>query len=362
MATMLALRGTANPPTPTPQIGRYLLRLRRVLPADGTLSVQPGDKVEPDTIVGSCTLTPQRTLIDLSSALGVAPEHVQETLELAPGDSCAEGALIAAQRRLFGLRTRTAVAPFQGYLGEVSSRSGLAWFEGASQDISLPAGLYGTVIDVVPPREVVVEAETVVVRGVYAVGGEASGNLTTVLSQSSDSDERLILVTREPAGVDTLRRASQLQAAAVIAPSATRKDMAVLGMDPLARPTSHTWKGPPLLLTEGFGTHPMTETLWELLTAQPVAWATVVARPDLHEYLLVLPVRSLAPREAWARFGPGSRLKRAGMSVEPGEVRLDAFLPFPLAVSSGLRLPAVETVDAEENRSRVPIPELEWLM
>ena len=73
MATMLALRGTANPPTPTPQIGRYLLRLRRVLPADGTLSVQPGDKVEPDTIVGSCSLTPQRTLIDLSSTLGVAP-------------------------------------------------------------------------------------------------------------------------------------------------------------------------------------------------------------------------------------------------------------------------------------------------
>lgn len=362
MASMLALRGTANPPTPTPQIGRYPLRLRRVLPADGELSVQPGDKVEPDTIVGTCSLTPQKTLLDLASTLGVSPERVTEKLVLASGESCAEGALLAANRRLFGLRTSTAVAPFKGRLGEVSSRSGLAWFEGTSQEVSLPAGLYGNVIDVIPPREAVIEAEAVVVRGAYAVGGEASGNLTTVLSQSSESDERLILVTREPATVDTLRRASQLQAAAVIAPSAARKDMAVLGMDPLARPTSHTWQGPPLLLTEGFGAHPMTDTLWELLTAQPVPWATVVARPDLHVFLLILPMRSLAPKDAWARFGPGSRLKRAGMSVAPGEVRLDAFLPFPLAVSSGLRLPAVETIDAEEQRGRVPIPELEWLM
>lgn len=362
MATMLALRGTVSPPTPTPQIGRYLLRLRRVLPADGTLAVQPGDKVEPHSIVGSCSLTPQRTLLDLTSALDVSTERVEETLVVAPGESCEEGALVAAKRRLFGLSTRTAVAPFRGRLGEVSSRSGLAWFEGASQEVSLPAGLYGSVIDVVPPREVVIEAEAVVVRGAYAVGGEASGNLTTVLSQSPESEERLILVTREPAGVDTLRRASQLQAAAVIAPSAARKDMAVLGMDPLARPTSHTWKGPPFLLTEGFGNQPMTDTLWELLTAQPVPWATVVARPDLHEFLLILPIRSLAPKDAWARFGPGSRLKRSGMSVEPGEVRLDAFTPFPLAVSSGLRLPAVETIDAEERRGRVPIPELEWLM
>ena len=57
MATMLALRGTANPPTPTPQIGRYLLRLSRVLPADGEISVQPGDKVEPHTVVGACSIT-----------------------------------------------------------------------------------------------------------------------------------------------------------------------------------------------------------------------------------------------------------------------------------------------------------------
>lgn len=362
MATMLALRGTANPPTPTPQIGRYHLRLRRVLPADGTLSVQPGDKVEPHTIVGTCTLAPQRTLLDLTSTLGAPPERVGESLVRTPGESCAEGELVAAKRRLFGLRTRTASAPFKGRLSEVSSRSGLAWLEGASQDVSLPAGLYGNVVDIVPPREVVIEAEAVVVRGVYAVGGEASGNLSTVLPQTPESEERLILVTREPASVDTLRRASQLQAAAVIAPSAARKDMAVLGMDPLARPTSHTWKGPPLLLTEGFGAQPMTETLWELLTAQPIPWATVVARPDLHVFLLILPIRSLAPKDAWARFGPGSRLKRAGMSVAPGEVRLDAFMPFPLAVSSGLRLPAVEAIDAEDRRSRVPIPELEWLI
>lgn len=362
MATMLALRGTANPPTPTPQIGRYLLRLRRVLPADGALAVQPGDKVEPHTVVGTCSLTPQKTVIDLASTLGISPERVADALVVAPGDGCAEGALIAAHRRLFGLRTRTAVAPFTGQIGEVSSRSGLVWFEGTSHEVMLPAGLYGTVIDVIPPREAVIEAEAVVVRGAFAVGGEASGNLSTVLSQNNESEERLILVTKEPATVDTMRRASQLQAAAVVAPSAERKDMAVLGMDPLARPTSHTWKGPPLLLTEGFGTQPMTDTLWELLTAQPVPWATVVARPDLHVFLLILPIRSLAPKDAWARFGPGSRLKRAGLSVAPGEVRLDAFLPFPLAVSSGLRLPAVETIDAEEQRSRVPIPELEWLM
>ena len=362
MATMLALRGTANPPTPTPQIGRYLLRLSRVLPADGEISVQPGDKVEPHTVVGTCSITPQRSVIDLASMLGVSPEDVEKSLEVAPGERCQEGALIAARRRLLGLRTRTAIAPFSGHIGAVSSRSGLAWFDGESREVRLPAGLYGTVIDVVPPREVVIEADAVVVRGVYAVGGEASGNLTTVLSQGSNSDERLILVSREPATVEIMRRASQLEAAAVVAPSAARKDMAVLGMDPLARPTSHSWKGPPLLLTEGFGQHPMTDTLWELLTAQPIPWATVVARPDLHVFLLILPIRSLAPKDAWTRFGPGSRLKRAGMSVEPGEVRLDAFMPFPLAVPSGLRLPAAETIDADERRSRVPLSELEWLM
>ena len=362
MATMLALRGTANPPTPTPQVGRYLLQLRRVLPADGELAVQPGDKVEPSTVVGTCTLSPQRSAIDMASMLGITPERVADSLVAAPGERCAEGALIATHRRLLGLRTRSVLAPFTGHISGFSSRSGLAWFEGESQEIALPAGLYGSVIDVVPPREAVIEAEAVVVRGMYAVGGEASGNLTTVLSQTTETEERLILVSREPATVDVMRRATQLQAAGVVAPSAARKDMAALGMDPLARPSMHTWKGPPLFLTEGFGEQTMTDTLWELLTAQPVAWATVIARPDLHVFLLVLPMRSLAPKDAWTRFGPGSRLKSAGMSVEPGEARLDAFLPFPLAVPSGLRLPAAETIDAEERRARVPITELEWLM
>lgn len=362
MASMLALRGTANPPTPTPQVGRYLLRLRRVLPADGELTAQPGDKVEPHTVVGTCSLSPQRAVIDLASILGVSPDGVEDSLLVGAGERCQEGELLAARRRFLGLRTRTAIAPFNGRLGTVSARSGLAWFEGEGQEIGLPAGLYGTVVDVIPPREVVIEAEAVVARGAYAVGGEASGNLTTVLPQGSENGESLILVTREPATVEVMRRASQLEAAAVVAPSASRKDMAVLGMDPLARPTSHTWKGPPLLLTEGFGELPMTDTLWELLTAQPVPWATVVARPDLHVFLLVLPMRSLAPKDAWTSFGPGSRLKRAGMSVEPGEVRLDAFLPFPLAVPSGLRLPAAETLDADDKRSSVPLSELEWLM
>jgi hypothetical protein len=307
-------------------------------------------------------MAPQRTVLDLASILGVAPEDVENALEVGPGDVCAEGELIAASRRLLGLRSRTAVAPFAGRMGSVSSRSGLAWFEGESQEIALPAGLYGTVIDATPPREVQIEAEAVVVRGAYAVGGEASGNLTTVLSQAPENEEQLILVSREPATVDIMRRALQLQAAAVVAPSASRRDLAVLGMDPLARPTSHTWKGPPLLLTEGFGESPMTDTLWELLTAQPIPWATVVARPDLHVFLLILPLRSLAPKDAWTSFGPGSRLKRAGMSVDPGEVRLDSFLPFPLAVPSGLRLPAAETTDNDDKRSRVPLSELEWLM
>lgn len=362
MATMLALRGTANPPTPTPQIGRYPLRLRRVLPADGQLAVQPGDRVEPHTVVGSCSLTPRRVVMDLAHTLGVAPERAEACLVVEPGEKCQEGDLIASRRRLLGLSTRTATAPFNGHIGNVSVRSGLAWFEGDSQEVNLPAGLYGSVVDTVPPREVLIEAEAVVVRGAFGLGGEASGNLTTVLSQVEENDERLILVSREPATVEVMRRAAQLGAAAVVAPTALRRDMAVLGMDPLARPTSHTWQGPPLLLTEGFGEHPMTDTLWELLTAQPVPWATVVARPDLHVFMLVLPLRSLAPKDAWTRFAPGSRLKRAGMSVEPGEVRLDSFMPFPLAVPSGLRLPAAETLDSEDRRTRVPLSELEWLM
>ena len=362
MATMLALRGTANPPTPTPQVGRYLLRLHRVLPADGEISVQPGDKVEPHTLVGTCALTPQRVVLDLASLLGVPPDRIEESLVVAQGEGCAEGTLIAVHRRFFGLRTRTVTAPLTGHVAALSSRSGLAWFETESHTVALPAGLYGSVIDVTPRREVVIEAEAVVVRGVYAIGGEASGNLTTVLTQSATSDERLILVSREPATIDTLRRAYQLQAAAVVAPSAVRADMAALGMDPLARPSSHTWKGPPLLLTEGFRGQAMTDTLWELLTAQPVSWATVVARPDQHLFLLILPIRSLAPKDAWTRFGPGSRLKRAGASAEPGEGRLEAFLPFPIGVPSGLRLSAAEMIDTEERRSQAPISELEWLM
>ena len=364
MATMLALRGTANPPTPTPQVGRYLLRLRRVLPADGEILVGPGDKVEPHTLVGTCSLTPRRVVLDLASLLGVRPERIEESLAVAAGERCAEGGLLAVHRRFFGLRTRTVTAPHDGRIAALSSRSGLAWFEGASHTVSLPAGLYGSVIDVTPGREVVIEAEAVVVRGVYAVGGEASGNLTTALSQAETgaAAERQILVSREPATTDTLRRAHQLEAAAVVAPSAARPDLAALGMDPLARPSSHTWEGPPLLLTEGFRGQAMTETLWELLTAQPISWATVVARPDQHLFLLILPIRSLAPKDAWTRFGPGSLLKQAGASAAAGEGRLEAFLPFPLAVPSGLRLSAAVVVDEQDRSSRAPITELEWLM
>jgi hypothetical protein len=264
---------------------RTVVRRERRLPLRGKVLVRSGDKVAPHDVVARTELPGNVQTVNLAARLGVDPERVPATLLCGVGSPVKRGDPLAEARGLFGFGRRTLVAPTDGVIENVSTITGQLIVREPPIPVEVQAYVQGTVAEVLPGEGVVVEARGALMQGIFGVGGETWGPLAlgvdapdAVLTPAQVRPEHHGHVLVAGAGVsqEALSRARAFGVAALVVGGIEDVDLRqLLGRDLGVAITGGEDIGLTVVVTEGFGTLPMSERAWTLLAARRGRLASV---------------------------------------------------------------------------------------
>jgi hypothetical protein len=351
-----------------PLIAAAMARIDRRLPHPGEVLVRAGQRVEPDEIVARAYAPGTPQIVNLARQLMVAPSRVERAMRREVGNKVAQGEVLASTGRLGG---RTCLAPVGGVIAAVDGETGYVTIVPDPELIELQANVRGIVMEVLPYEGVRIETPAAQVYGVFGVGQERAGVLRLLVTDPSEPilpemvDARsayAIIIGGSGITAAALQRAVREQVRGVIVGSIDEAELrAFAGLDAPAqwRAGVRGWRFPSasfedqltLVVTEGFGSQPMSSPLFELLASHDRQEALVDGQTQLQAPLrrprVVIP---LSARSAGIQIDPPRPALRPGAMVrvldhehlgQVGRVRSVSNAPRRLP-SSRARVAAVE--------------------
>jgi hypothetical protein len=376
-------------PTGTPPlINSAVARIERRLPSAGEVLVRQGQRVEPEEVVAKAFLPGTPVIVNLARALSIAPAMVESAMAREVGNKVAQGEVLARSSRIGG---RTCLSPVSGKIELVDSETGYVTISPDPVIYELQATVRGLVMEVIPNQGVVVETPAAQVYGVFGVGQERSGVLQLLVTDPSEAivpdminakSAYAILIGGSGITAAALRRAIKEQVRGVIVGSIEESELrAFLGADSLNcwRTGSGGWQFPvnvpgqpnelTLVVTEGFGVHPMSLPLFELLALHDRQEALIEGQTRLRGPMrrprVVIPLSS---RTAGVQLDPPRPTLRAGSTVrilhgaqlgQTAQVRSVSIIPRRLP--SRVRVPSVEVVLEDSTALILPRADVEVL-
>jgi hypothetical protein len=353
-----------------------MARVVRRLPYPGKVLARKGSRVDAGDTVAQAFVPAQPHVVNLARALALPPARVERALRREVGNKVNAGEVLARSG------ARVCVAPVGGQIAGVDTETGYVTIAPDPELHELKAAVAGFVMDVQPYEGVTIETLALQVFGVFGLGLERSGVLRLLITDPAEviSADQIDARSRYSviiggAGItgSALRRAVEQEVHGVIVGGIeehelraflgwqgqggwrARGDGATLG--PVADP------GLTLIVTEGFGTRPMSAPAFEMLASRDGHEVLVEGRTSLRRPLVRPRVVVPIGRAADVQLDAPRPLLRVGASVRllddahlglVGRVR--ALPPGPQRVASGALVAAVEVelLHAEPSRLLVP--------
>jgi len=351
------------------------IRRERILPARGDVLVRPGESVGPADVVARCQMPGGIEVVDVSRALGTRRDRAAKWLLKNIGDTVQANEVLASHGGLLGRLKPVCRAPVGGQV--IAVREGLVLIEKSSTTFELRAHLQGQVTNIMPGLGVVIATRGVLIQGMWGSGGEADGVLKILVDNPRKplraraidvSCHGTIVVGGSGLDDKALEQAVEAKVRGIIVGSINADLCPVLHALPI-----------PVLVTDGFGSYPMSQTVFSLLqsnagretgisadaTGGGVRWGK--RRPEV-----VIPLRSESSKEDLPE--PQSAGEQGALQLRPnaqvrvlrapylGAVGTVTDLPAQLlTVESGVRLPVVEVALEGAELALIPIANLELI-
>ena len=341
------------------------IRRERLLPARGEVLAHPGDQVGPADVVARCQLPGSTEVVDVSQALGVRRERVARYISKNVGDTVQAGELLAGHGGLLGRLKPTCRAPVGGQV--VAVRDGLVLIEATPGTFELRAHLKGQVTNVMPGLGVVISTTGVLIQGKWGSGGEAEGVLK-VLVDSPGKPLRAQAIDVSCHGTILAGGSGLDDKALEQAVAAQVRGIIIGSINVDLRPVLKTLPFP-VIITEGFGSYPMSQAIFSLLQSnagrEAMLQADTRVRWGARRPEIVIPIHAeevMVPEDQGAldlRIGAQVRGQRAPYLGVIGTV---TDLPAsPLTVDSGIRLLVAEVAFEGSEPALIPITNLELI-
>ena len=264
---------------------RIVIRRRRQLPLQGTVLVKEGDQVRSNQPVARAELPGKVYPLNLANQLGVAPDEITEYLIKTNGDSIQKDEVLAENKPLFKWLKTEIRSPITGTVESVSTVTGQVLLREPPRVLELLGYVDGTVVEVFPHEGVTVECPCSMVQGIFGIGGETYGEVTVAVESPDQplTPDRLkaemqgkVVVGGSFLSADTMAKAKEIGVAGLVVGGIHDKDLrALLGYDLGVAITGSEQVGFTLILTEGFGTIPMAQKTFALLSAHAGAHASI---------------------------------------------------------------------------------------
>lgn len=256
---------------------RTVVRRRRVLPLPGSVLVKTGEAVRSNQPVARAELPGKVYPLNLANQLGVAPDEIKEYLIKKEGDEIQKDEILAENTPLIKWFKTEIRSPIAGTVESLSTVTGQVLLREPPRVLELLGYVDGTIAEIHPNQGVTVEATCSLVQGIFGIGGEMSGKLIVAVTSP---DEALtpahlmpdmkgqIVIGGSLLSADTMAKAKELGVTGLVVGGIHDKDLrALLGYDLGVAITGTEQVGFTLILTEGFGTIPMAQKTFALLSA-----------------------------------------------------------------------------------------------
>ena len=264
---------------------RIVIRRRRQLPLQGTVLVKEGDLVRSNQPVARAELPGKVYPLNLANQLGVAPDEIKEYLIKQNGDSIQKDEVLAENKPLFKWLKTEIRSPITGTVESVSTVTGQVLLREPPRVLELLSYVDGTVVEIHPHEGVTVECACSMVQGIFGIGGETYGEVAVAVESPDQplTPDRLkaemkgkVVVGGSFLSADTMAKAKEIGVAGLVVGGIHDKDLrALLGYDLGVAITGSEQVGFTLILTEGFGTIPMAQKTFTLLSAHAGAHASI---------------------------------------------------------------------------------------
>jgi hypothetical protein len=385
-------------PIPQPTIAtNILVRRERRLPVPGEVLVRAGQRVEPTDVVAQSMLTSEPQRVDIAADLDMSPASTARRLLVSPG-ARVEQAGILAQRA--GAGSRASRSPVAGTFTGYDPKTGEGLITTPAEPVRVHAHLKGIVTDLIPHYGAIIETPATLVRGIFGVGGEQHGVLKVVVPSGDEVlapgtvDARVtyaIVLGGSEVTADALRRMIELGARGLITGSIRWSELAdFLGFTALSEwklgattSASSGWDFPPsnpgvqspvppdfvLIITEGFGSVPMSPRTFETLAVydgQEIAIdGTTRLRGGLARPEIIIPLARTTSVKWLEEKGPTLAVGGNVRLLSPsylGQVAQVTGLPVgPRASQSGVVAPVADVLLSGGRKLRVPLVDIEVL-
>jgi hypothetical protein len=383
-------------PIPQPTIANNILvRRERRLPVPGEIVVRAGQRVEPADVIAQSTLTSEPQRVDIAGDLDMAPAATARRLLVSVGAHVEQGGILAQRA---GAGSRASRSPVTGTFTGYDASTGMGTISMPAEPVSVRAHLKGIVTDLIPYYGAVIETPATLVRGIFGVGGEQHGVLKVSVTSGDEPltqdvvDARVtyaIVLGGSEVSADALRRMIELGARGLITGSIRTGELAnFLGYEGVSEwrlgatsEGSGGWDFPPsrpgvlspvppdfvLIITEGFGSVPMSPRTFETLAAydgQEIAVdGTTRLRGGLARPEIIIPLARTTSVRWLEEKGPTLAVGSSVRLLSPaymGQVAQVTGLPVgPRASQSGVVAPVADVTLSGGRKLRVPLVDVE---
>jgi hypothetical protein len=301
-----------------------VIRRRRQLPLQGTVLVGMGDRVFAKQSVARAELPGKVYPLNLANQLGVAPDEIEDYLVKKAGDAVGKDDVLAENKPLFKWLKTEVRSPITGTVESVSTVTGQVLLREPPRVLELLGYVDGTIVEVQPHQGVTVECPCSMVQGIFGIGGETYGEITLAVESPEQplTPERLkaemkgkVVVGGAFLPAEAMAKAKEIGVAGLVVGGIHDKDLrALLGYDLGVAITGSEQVGFTLILTEGFGTIPMAQKTFALLSAHAGSEASISGATQIRAG--VIRPEIIIPRTSVSPEGSGTpRSERAGIQV-----------------------------------------------
>jgi hypothetical protein len=247
----------------------------RRLPLKGEVAVQVGDVVTAEQVVARTDLPGKVYPVNIANQLGVDAARLKEFMLKEVGDHVAEGEIVARTPGIFGFFGSEVAAVVGGTVESISAVTGMVIYQAHPIPVEVDAYVNGKVVEVHEGEGCVVQTAAALIQGIFGLGGEVRGDIAIVVDSAETElrPEHLraehagkVVVGGCYAGIDALRRAVEVKAAALVVGGFDYDEIKeLLGYEVGVAITGGEDLGTTLVVTEGFGRIDMAPATFALL-------------------------------------------------------------------------------------------------
>jgi len=246
-------------------------RIARMLPVEGQVLVYIGQRVHATDLIAETVLKPTHVQLDIQKVLGkVSSGKAKKMVQRRIGEHVAPGDIIASSGGIF---ERILRAPQAGIIDYLSADTVMLQVQGPK--FQLLAGISGEVVEIIPDRGAIIEANGTRIQGAWGNGRINSGALSMLTDTAAD-EVNVVNLNRGAAG-EVL--AGGYCEKPTVLKALSKMDINGLIMGSMSADLCGLAKELPfpIVLVDGFGNSPMNGRAYQLLHSNTGRETSVMA-------------------------------------------------------------------------------------